>query len=1812
MRTPLECAAGESSLKQELTALFPTPGRIERVWLCRALALVLADVPWLTPWFTNPSLPHDLEALEKAELEATPVAQRNAGIRRMVGDHGIAGAIIGTGSPLQPRGLQTFRGLLWLTMRHHWQRGTPFFAAAQDLAGPIRAAARSFRSTAAIALTEPLAQLGEARTLSAAVAALQLVESTDHKGLVAAWLHWLQPTLESLIESPPEQPTTPTEILAPSERNPDKPRRAKRPRQASSEDRRVDSSKPIVFPLGRTEPGPDQLPDEPPSEISSPDSVVFVPGYGTGKLSRRRAEFRANQAIWGGNHLLLPIHPDALPADVYGAALRSMTGQLLNISADDPLARGLSGCLLKSISGRTTPGLAALHVGKPPEQGALDRWHLDLDAGLLITPPFWKLDAMRAMKGEAAPRAAGHFRPTPEQRAFLVPVTDKILLPLVRPLRRALEKHRASIATLADFTTIHGLSALDAEMATAARWIAQDIGAPIQLAGLRRSLAPLVADLNGDAAMAQLICCDSLGLPTAHQNYFAPRRGDLAATYVAVTGHCFDDRDSPRIPEPGLRVGSELLVTPGAAKRLALASSQRTPDADVEPYDPPTLQQHRRILDHLVRMMLAVCGHRPAEALFELTLGDIDLATGAALFADKRIDVAHDPRLACLPTLVCRQIPIYLDHLATLPGAIPSLADDVESVLAGRAPLLVDFDEQGRQVRPTIAAMTKRGPKLWRELPLNWGRTYLRTRGVELGGSAFLMACQLGHFDAVGYPYANQSPTDPLAVIEATRPVLDRILVSQGWKVIQPDIRAGAPASRRANPILPPLQDWTARVADSDQRAAASDARWQRSLRIDARKLRQASVSEVLGHKDLIAHGVSSAFEAPDDTPTHASLNQLDFPRIRQELILASGDDAPAAVSRLRALRTIISRVARRQGEHAPPLPIPIAVRRPLDNPFFRGACLPLTQLEALRRHVQQRASWKSPSRDIVSQTARAAESLCLFGGIDDPAMILELIGARTRAIASASIPDLLLVPVSDGRVIALRGIAALCMAASSRLFPDAPLPGLEQIDLALAGLLPDWAKRGTPDGHGTLALLCSTVRVTNRFELSPAARLSLDSDRGCVPASLAEQIAYIDQDPTGPRREERSGANSEPTATTRPRPSLTLSGRSALAQYQSLVAIIPTPKRSLHLPIIGLTIPPTELDLNTSRSAVIRELDRLIENQASGETLKPIVHMLAAWIRQELSRVKADGDLLANRSISTYLTRIGRSLTEALGDSDISRWDGTELEEAYTEALATSTEAKHKVAAQLLSFHTFCEHTYDLPEVDLAAVYAEIRQKERGVDARMILPVERRAAVADLARQAHSETSTNFEATRVSRIADFTMLFLAQGGARISEALGLQLRDLGVRPNRRLWAWLRPNRLRGMKTFAGRRVLQFDHAVDPAHHDRALQWIEGVRRCTGSRRVGATYVTQDSKARAFDDHPAVTRQIRAALARATGRGSERLHRLRHLSATDRIARTVLDKGDADWAGIEVSPHLAARPLEPRDLHAISIPLGHSHWVTTLSCYLHLPWLLQSRSAARVRRRYFSRQAVAGALGYTPSALDELLRGTQVKDPLNTWFDHFRVRRCVIRNDEQALPPSLLAADEAPENPTPIQWTARRVGDLIDQAWRARDLLAALVFVGAPLSEAARIEKIAARWETKLGLRLLPEFVGERRRICPARAIRRLADDSAIETLWTRFDEGDNTVRALLHDIAGDCFTYLSADRDHRLRLTAEHVAPLCRLLKEAGVSEPSLSVEELPGDLVSLIIQRAGRQNPGRKGLGLKRVLAVLGLADALAREAT
>lgn len=1654
------------------------------------------------------------------------------------GDYGLAGAIISPQPSLSSPGLRRARAVFILCV---CLRGSSPLV--QNLAASLRAANGRGNSAAGIALDPIIRALESAESLPEVRAALSKLEWSAHKGLKECWNRLVNPLLSDVIARM-TSPVAPIDLGK-------QPSRGARPPPQRPQTLQVS-----------TPTGDLLAPGEPASELATQE-YLLPPPPASGLMRLARGTFHTVRAIWGSNHLLLANHVSSLDRSGRQAVLRSLTARLAQLDAADSLAVGMTCALFGGLTGLSIPARKALCAGDQSFG-----WHLDLPRGQIHTRTFWK-------QGDT-----DYFTPTKAAQALLEPRPAAVIsLPLPSPVQVILHQHVATIALIASSTERD----LEQWVRDGMRTISGEMDTLVTDSELRNSLATSLYEACGDPATCQLICANGLGLSIAPLAYFSPTRGALAATYAKSLEEVWPHEVAGTVSQASSRVGSELLVNWNTATRLAKTSRGRLPDGTHHLLQVQTrVLRHRSMVDHLVRMLITTAGHRPSKSLFELTRWDVDLSAGYVLARDKRVDPAHDPRIAAMPLVLIRQWHAWLDHLANLSLAAPCASARAFQAIDGSAPLLFDLDDESYPRELSLTIIADRGPPLWRQLPLNWGRTQIRTRGMELGLSPSCAMMQLGHLEPIGWPFSNHSPTAPAEFIRETRPRLDDLALQQRWTVIP----SGEPPSSR-HP-LPELRDWNPLLIESDQRHRAAQEHWERQWHTERRQHQADALQAILRHRDLAETELSRVLVDGRDLASLSAFERIDWQAVRESLSV-SAPDAISAHFRQRVLSRIVRRLIR-LGAQIGDLPSAgRPYRRPLDNVLIPGLALATEQIQALRQAIRVRGHGKRPSRDVAVQTGRVAEALVVFGHVDDAGTVLDLLDPQTTVQTSATLADLSLCTLQDSRIIALRGLASLALARFHRRQAGTPRPALDDIDQALGTLLPQWATGGKTSQ--LLVRLCSTQRACNRYELSPAARLALNAERGAVSASATAQIAFIDGDPAGSQKRNPPDADAGPTVYPTVPSSITVDALVARRQYLALCQRLPRRGHPLVLSTTGRVIPAASVEKRTTRDVVVAEIEAWLQDAQRHEpgSLSPIVRLLALWTLKELARRTSAGELLADRTIHTYLTRIGRALTAELGGLKTHEMDEEAVETAYEFALEAAGLSKKQAALAILRFHDVASAILPWHDVDLGSLRQHLSLAERRVDAELILPTERDAASDVLREKAWSQSNMPFEHVRLSRMLDAVFPLYGWGGARLSEPLGMKLGDVSGRRDGRLWCVVRSNASRRLKTQAARRVLDLSR-LPPELGASTLAWRHVVKAQVSNRLARQAFVFSD-----LDDPQGVTvrdsmaSSLRATLGAITGRGSDHPHRLRHLVATEMLTEIFLS--DADQQAIQRRAESGARPiLLPRDLQHIACALGHASWQTTLSTYLHLPWITTSRVDAALTREFGDRHTCAGVLGVTPFMLDSHRRGQTSNTAMDVWFDQLRPRRQRIQ--------AALGSTNLIHRPP---WTAVDLGRLLLSLNRLRDVRSGLLLVGAPLDEQAQLESLLDHCSRRIGRLLFPT----RNRTQPA--LRRRQQSVQVERVWETYDHAAGADRSAWEALAEGFMQWCRPDQLDVLLLHRRHRLQMQTFIEVAKLN-PALAIcEPEAGGLDSW---RFPKDNQTYHGLAIKRVLAVLWMVGLLNSE--
>src|SRR3546814_19916106 len=102
---------------------------------------------------------------------------------------------------------------------------------------------------------------------------------------------------------------------------------------------------------------------------------------------------------------------------------------------------------------------------------------------------------------------------------------------------------------------------------------------------------------------------------------------------------------------------------------------------------------------------------------------------------------------------------------------------------------------------------------------------------------------------------------------------------------------------------------------------------------------------------------------------------------------------------------------------------------------------------------------------------------------------------------------------------------------------------------------------------------------------------------------------------------------------------------------------------------------------------------------------LQPVVRLLALWVRQMLVEGTPQSVDPSDRTIETYLTRIGPTLVEWFGSSALVDLDDVELEEAYQAAILAGASNRSPAAAASPRFHQCTALPFPCPEVAISEV---------------------------------------------------------------------------------------------------------------------------------------------------------------------------------------------------------------------------------------------------------------------------------------------------------------------------------------------------------------------------------------------------------------------------------------------------------------------------------------------------------------------------
>lgn len=1669
-----------------------------------------------------------------------------------------------------PRWLEAARAILILAA---WQWRGKHITAQRDLASALRALQYKGRESTPVA--RELAKLGDAKSLISLItlaAGLDHGSQTQPRTFWNTWARRIVPMLEAIRDAmpslapPPALPLpTPTTDL-PSGPTPDKGSgRGKRPV-------RKKLRPPRTFSFTAR---PDFLPRELRAEAPQ-DSGTFVSTYdvpsavGASREQRRIELFRASQSIWSANTLLLADHYDTL-CRTEARLLGDLVAEKV-ASGDVDTARQFARLGLSLATGRTGKLLAKGHIGSLTDAGDDKAWLLDpVDAGL----------------AQLVPRPPEAFEPDAAESTRLQVVGDVLAVKPAQGMASLMGE-----AVRRKLPLIGPVEEMERDIKAACRAATDVLGFAITPGRVRRTLSRLLQDSGRDVVKTMLITGDTFGWSIAPLYYVSPRISDLQELYLEVTAAIFGG-DVPNVPISTERVGARLLRTDSARREPEMALEE-TLAARLE--SPPGAERarlvHAGVVDYFVSLLLEA-GHRPVDALFRLRRDDFDLRGQGAIFQDKALGKAITSRFAAIPDVLVRQAKAYLRHLSALEEFLDASGRrHVRKVLAGDAPLFFDLEASGSVKPLRFSDWHARLPAACRHLPPNAGRTTVATRGRELGADPEALLTQLGHQEAAGFPFSESSPTVPLHLAQHVAPTLDRISSEAGWRCR--DGLAGRDSKDVACSGV--IYDWTARLKnhEKEQHDALRSARDSlRSKSREARKQAGELVSNAIAGAAPLLHG---ALYSGADRGDIEILDQKAVASLQACLLDQVDGDPVLAYAVMHTLRNRLN-FARKKWQWAGFVPFRWKVaRRDEGTPFFPGMMLAREQLECLRDAYAQ-VSPKAPGGidETTWAFARTALALMLFGFVERKEELYGILEARGRLRRMANLPEVVLVQWNDAppRVTAVEGVAPIALGALAWHYPDSPVPDDEKMQAAILRMLPrGWAFRGA----NLIQSLLSTVSVANRIELSGASRMAANPETGARDAKADAQVAWLDNDPP---RLQGAATPVEPREDAGVKAIARIPAKgteSAKKQYERLLANFPSTESGSSLPLTGETI--TAADIGRSKQKLIAEFEATASLPESSE----VIVALSCWAVEMLRNGTEGTADPALGTVKKYLSTVGSELVPLVQGRRMTNMPDEDLTATLQDVveLKKTDDSKRLAAREVGNFYRVAASAMSLPEVDLSEIAYYASQDTAGADGELICSSEVNASLASLKGEANNTPIYSPEEVRLRRQAVWALSLMRATGARSGEVFGSRLRDLQLVGHDTFFRVLR-NRHRRLKTPSAKRRYALTHRLTGAVRERLHEWRDAEQaRLPEWAQANAYSIAHMDSGRDLSPRQEVRDLVAESLAASTGRPSERLHRVRHLVASETLLWTFMSPAQRSsmnflWP-LSDTANEDRVVLFPRDLARHTTLLGHAKPHTTICAYMHFAWALRLRSNAWISQRT-GRRTAAAALGISPGGASRITQRNSNRSQALAWLDHVVGPRAKPDVDVTTQSP-VVTVDLV------VAMDKLKLSDLmriIEWTERGSPLSSAGLSAGASADQIELVRAAAQEYRTQTGVTFADAIdVAERNRP----RVRRNSINKHLYGLLGIMEAPDATPapsRAALLAVANAHFMRARVRHRDAIILPAPETTLLRNLLLKVG--HPGSLIHTEPVDGGPLLATRVRRKEGSKlfAGLELKRLLGVV-----------
>lgn len=1007
--------------------------------------------------------------------------------------------------------------------------------------------------------------------------------------------------------------------------------------------------------------------------------------------------------------------------------------------------------------------------------------------------------------------------------------------------------------------------------------------------GIRMAVAARLADRFGPE-VAQLLLRDSLFTSLGPAYYCGVPLTEVREFVSAAQAQWFGDSAHPTGNIDGI-VGSRLALRDDFAK--AWPTQLNKTAYAVARKKNASREALRAERDRLAGALASATGNRPGNSLGVLHLDSVIPEYGLVILEDKQEDVLRRTRIAATGMHWLAALRRYLDMLCEVrEGSDAPAALWARGVLESTHPLFsLPGGDDTQPVLLDAAAFRATMPEGLRPVD-NFYRHRLNQALQASGVDWEMRHAQLGWVASPAHATADLSPLSPQLLAEQLGPVIDEVLVKDGWYSSSQRL---ARWSWNGVPMRG-IADWHARQAE-----------FERGHEESIRQLRQ----QFELHREEVEPEIRTCLARA----VEACLPQLRIEAKSGILVRAPGDDShhavPIAITpEHHAL--LRDHIRRQRGEQLSPIDGLVAERLIHDlvvhavhdrvavgpspvyrhlgftsqlSPFLPGIGLAVRHAMALRARLREIAS-RHRQRDRAALVQLSILADTPYRDLDRSARILKASAQVTRGQSHS---EWIRVPVRDHRgetPVVLGGVAGAALGWCGKHTPtmrpltDAKLA--EWIADAFDSVVP------LPPDHSALpSAVADTFRIAGLVELDGPGRLVMEN----YPLAAVDTTRELAETEGWPARTgTTAGAKDDVvTSTKEAKPEAPAERHTYNDKLYSQLT----------------------LALNTAASATRagrRTSSRYGWRQRMEHDLRDFIALagdvsnLGLIAEYALHRLKFGGKRIRHPEAGTLhkeVTRFGRALLIALGKTSLLALSSEGLETDYLAVLQGKPDAERAdVLEDLVGFQHYLEFTHHVPAVEFARLRTftglRVRCADKGTFTDAEIGLLFAELDADIARE-RARVDASPEAIRLCELRALMFLLLESSGLRPESVQGLLLCDLYLLGEGRDFVHVHKSGGYGAaKTSTSNGFVPCEGAAWANRRQQVIQWAERERSKLGDDWWKVPLFGVATGARVNFSTTYLTARINQLAKWVTGSGRAHTYWLRKRRMTARL-RNLLD-----------------------------------------------------------------------------------------------------------------------------------------------------------------------------------------------------------------------------------------------------------------------------------------------------------------------------